>query len=174
MEGSGEKPGEEISPAGFFVSREVVHFREVQPSDIEPIMAIERASFSSPWSARFFLDELKSPYARSLLAEIDGAIIGYALYWMLPIDADVHNLAVHPAFRRRGIGRSLLEAVVAKAREQGLTRVTLEVRQSNQAAQRLYESLGFVAQGVRKGYYSDDGEDALVMALTLPDTLRRP
>jgi ribosomal-protein-alanine N-acetyltransferase len=83
------------------------------------------------------------------------------------MDADVHNLAVHPAWRRRGIGRSLLEAIISEARGLGLRRVTLEVRKSNQVAQRLYESLGFVAQAVRKGYYSDDGEDAVVMAVDL-------
>ena len=174
MGGSEEKPREETSPCGFFISPDVVRFRQIEPADIEAIMAIERASFSYPWSGRFFLEELKSPYARSLLAQVDGAIIAYTLYWFLPTDADIHNLAVHPAWRRRGIGGSLLGAIIKEAREHGLKRVTLEVRKSNQPAQRLYESRGFVAQAVRKAYYSDDGEDALVMVLTLAGDSSRP
>lgn len=167
MEGSGEKPREEPSTSGLFVAQGIVRFREIQPSDIDSLMAIERDSFASPWSARFFLEELKSPHARSLLAEIGGTVVGYVVYWLISMDIDIHNLAVHPTYRRRGIGRSLLETVIGEARGRGLTRVTLEVRKSNQAAQRLYQSLGFAAQAVRKGYYSDDGEDAVVMALVL-------
>ena len=83
----------------------------------------------------------------------------------MPGAVDIHNLAVHPELRRQGVGRSLLQGVIDETRERGLKRVTLEVRKSNAAAQRLYYSLGFVAQGVRKGYYSDNGEDALSMAL---------
>ena len=82
-------------------------------------------------------------------------------------EADVHNLAVHSEFRRQGIGRLLLQQVVIEARRQFLTRVMLEVRQSNIAAQKLYQSMGFVTSGIRKGYYSDDGEDAVAMTLEL-------
>jgi len=93
--------------------------------------------------------------------------VGYIIYWLLPREIDVHNLAVDPAYRRQGIGKTLLYAAIDEARRQRVSRVTLEVRKSNEAAQRLYQSLGFIAQGVRKGYYSDDGEDAVVMALEL-------
>ena len=95
----------------------------------------------------------------------DGKIVGYVVYWVLPGAVDIHNLAVHPSHRRDGVGRSLLQAVIRETRERGLKKVTLEVRKSNVVAQRLYQSLGFVAHGVRKGYYSDNGEDALSMAL---------
>ena len=130
-------------------------------------MEIERTSFAYPWSASFFLQELKVTCARSLLALVGEQPVGYVIYWLLPREVDIHNLAVHPAYRRRGIGTALLRAVIDEARRHGVTRVTLEVRKSNEAAQKLYLSLGFVAQGVRKGYYSDDGEDAVVMALEL-------
>jgi ribosomal-protein-alanine N-acetyltransferase len=105
--------------------------------------------------------------ARSILAEVDRKIIGYVLFWVLPGAIDIHNVAVHTAFRRRGIARLLLEQVITEAGTHCLPRVTLEVRQSNIPAQRLYESLGFVTTGVRRGYYSDDGEDALAMMLEL-------
>jgi [ribosomal protein S18]-alanine N-acetyltransferase len=136
-------------------------------ADLTDILAIERASFTFPWSASFFLQELKVDCARSHLAVIDGVAAGYVIYWLLPREIDIHNLAVAPAYRRRGIARALLQAVIVDARREKTTRITLEVRKSNDAAQRLYHSLGFMAKGVRKGYYSDDGEDALVMALEL-------
>lgn len=135
--------------------------------DLGDIIEIERVSFAYPWSSSFFLQELKVTCARSLLALVDERPVGYIIYWALPREIDIHNLAVHPACRRRGIGKALLEAVIDQARREDVTRVTLEVRKSNVVAQKLYHSLGFLAKGVRKGYYSDDGEDALVMALDL-------
>lgn len=131
------------------------------------VLAIERASFAFPWSASFFTQELKVDCARSHLAFVDGKAVGYVIYWFLSREIDIHNLAVAPAYRRRGIARALLETVIADGRREKATRVTLEVRKSNEAAQRLYHSLGFMAKGVRRGYYSDDGEDALIMALEL-------
>jgi [ribosomal protein S18]-alanine N-acetyltransferase len=136
-------------------------------ADIEKVIAIERSSFPFPWSTRFFLDELKVDCARSFLAEVDERIVGYVLFWILPEEVDIHNIAVHPDFRRQGIGRLLLEQVVAAARRLGRLRVTLDVRFSNAPAQNLYRKFGFVIRGLRKGYYSDNGEDALVMALEL-------
>lgn len=136
-------------------------------ADIENVIAIERASFQFPWSTRFFLDELQVDCARSILAEVEGRIVGYVLFWFLPEEVDIHNIAVHPDFRRQGIGRLLLEQVVDSARRQERLRVTLDVRFSNAPAQNLYRSFGFVIRGLRKGYYSDNGEDALVMALEL-------
>ena len=165
MEGLAEKPRGNGLPCGLFVSEGDVHFRQINPSDLEEIVTIERASFSYPWSARFFLQELKVPCARSLLAVREGKAVGYVIYWLLPSEVDIHNLAVHPTYRRQGVGRSLLQAVIDKARLHRSSRVTLEVRKSNEGAQRLYQSLGFVAQSIRKGYYSDDGEDALAMGL---------
>jgi len=136
-------------------------------ADMDEVMAIERTSYRFPWSAGFFLQELQVACARSVLAECDGRIVGYVLYWILPGALDVHNIAVHVDFRRRGIGRVLLDRVIDEARRQSAARVTLEVRRSNLTAQKLYESVGFVTSGVRKGYYSDDGEDALAMTLEL-------
>jgi len=160
-------PQERDSPCGFFFSRDALSFRPMVEADLDEVMAIERASFPYPWSARFFLQELQVQCARSILAEISGQIIAYVLFWILPGTIDIHNIAVHTGFRRRGIARLLLEQVISEARARGLHRVTLEVRQSNLPAQRLYESLGFVRTGIRSGYYSDNGEDALAMTLEL-------
>lgn len=137
------------------------------PADLNEVMAIERTSFRHPWSSNFFLEELQVSCARSILAQVDDRIVGYVLFWLLPEEIDVHNIAVHPGFRRQGIGQVLLRQVIEQAHRRDSSRVTLEVRVSNVAAQKLYESVGFVSQGLRKGYYSDDGEDALIMALQL-------
>jgi len=136
-------------------------------ADLDEVMAIERTSFRHPWSSRFFLEELQVACARSVLAEINGKIVGYVLFWLLPEEVDIHNIAVHTDFRRQGIGHVLLQQVAEQARSRNSTRITLEVRVSNLPAQNLYKSLGFVSKGLRKGYYSDDGEDALMMALEL-------
>ena len=136
-------------------------------ADLDEVMAIERASFAYPWSSRFFHQEFEVECARSILAEMNGKIVGYVLFWLLPETVDIHNLAVSGEYRRRGVGRILLHKVIVEALGQSSARVTLEVRKSNLAAQKLYESAGFVATGVRKAYYSDDGEDALTMALDL-------
>lgn len=154
-------------PASFFRSEFHLRFRQMSMSDVQDIMRIEKSSFAYPWSSRFFLQELSVPCSRSLLATANGTTVGYIIYWFLSADVDIHNLAVDPGFRRRGIGRSLLKSVIVEAKHHGSTRVTLEVRKSNEAAQRLYQSLGFAIQGVRRGYYSDDGEDALAMAFVL-------
>jgi ribosomal-protein-alanine N-acetyltransferase len=135
------------------------------PADLDEVMAIERTSFRYPWSSRFFLEELQVACARSVLAEIEGRIVGYVLFWLLPSEVDIHNIAVHIDFRRQGIGQALLQRVIEQTRNRESSLVTLEVRVSNTSAQRLYESMGFVAKGLRKRYYSDDGEDALIMTL---------
>jgi [ribosomal protein S18]-alanine N-acetyltransferase len=142
-------------------------FRPITLADIVDVMAIERSAYTYPWSERFFRQEMQVECARSFLAEVDGRIAGYILFWLASDEVDIHNVAVHKDFRRRGLGRSLLEKVVLEARRRRSSRVTLEVRKSNLPAQKLYESMGFAVTGVRKGYYSDDGEDALLMVLQL-------
>ena len=136
-------------------------------ADLDEVMEIERSAFVYPWSSRFFLQELEVECARSIVAQVDGRIIGYVLFWLLPDEIDIHNIAIHREFRRRGLGRFLLSQVIARAQRRLSARVTLEVRMSNRGARRLYESIGFVITGIRKGYYSDNGEDALAMGLNL-------
>jgi [ribosomal protein S18]-alanine N-acetyltransferase len=156
-----------MTSCGFFVFGQTVSFRPMVLADLAEVMAIERASFRHPWSSNFFLEEIQVACARSVLAQVSNKIAGYVLFWLLPEEIDIHNIAVHNGFRRQGIGRALLQRVIEQARRRDSLRVTLEVRVSNLAAQKLYESVGFVSQGLRKGYYSDDGEDALIMALEL-------
>ena len=154
---------------GFFVTAENIEFRPMTMADIDDVMVIERTSYRFPWSTGFFLQELQVACARSILVELHGRIVGYVLYWLLPGALDIHNIAVHVDFRRRGIARLLLGHILGHAKAQSVTRVMLEVRKSNLAAQKLYEAFGFSTTGVRKGYYSDDGEDALAMTMEITD-----
>ena len=136
-------------------------------ADLDEVMAIERSSFRFPWSLGFFRQELQVACARSILAELDRKIVGYVLYWVLPAAVDIHNIAVHTEYRRRGLARVLLSRIIDEAKRQSISRVLLEVRRSNVPAQKLYETMGFSTTGIRKGYYSDNGEDAFTMALEL-------
>lgn len=145
-----------------------LQFRPITLGDLNEVMAIEKSAYTFPWSTGFFRQELQTACARSILVESDGRIIAYVLFWVLPGAIDVHNIAVHPDYQRRGIARLLLDRVISEARRQSAIRVMLEVRQSNTAAQKLYESTGFAITGIRKAYYSDNGEDALAMTLELP------
>lgn len=152
---------------GFFVAAESIEFRPMTMADLDEVLVIERTSYRFPWSPGFFLQELQVACARSILAEVNGRIVGYVLYWVLPGALDIHNIAVHVDFRRQGVARLLLGRVLSQAKAQSATRVMLEVRKSNLLAQKLYESIGFLTTGIRKGYYSDDGEDALAMTLEM-------
>jgi ribosomal-protein-alanine N-acetyltransferase len=162
-----KEPQDDPATHGSFASDVALSFRPITLADIPAVMAIERTAYAYPWSERFFRQEMQVECARSYIAEIDGRIVGYILFWLLPDEVDIHNVAVHKDFRRRGLGRRLLERAVSEARGRGSSRITLEVRKSNLAAQKLYESMGFIVTGVRKGYYSDDGEDAFLMVLEI-------
>lgn len=144
-------------------ARGELYFRRMTVADLDDVMSIETAAFASPWSRQFFLEELQAACARSILCQRDGKPIGYVIYWELTGELDIHNVAVHPKYRRQGVARAMLSDIIQSAARRGFRRMTLEVRKSNDSAQNLYHSLGFVICGLRKGYYSDNGEDAWLM-----------
>jgi len=141
--------------------------RPMERRDLDEIAEMEKMCFSLPWTRTMFEDELFNPDAYYLVAETDGKTVGYIGFWKILDEGHITNIAVHPDFRRRGYGRELIAAMIGKAKELGITAVTLEVRISNKTAISLYESFGFLAAGVRKKYYSDNDEDALIMWLEL-------
>lgn len=162
-----EKPQELQDSCGFSVFNQQIALRPMTIADLDDVMAIERRVYHYPWSANFFLQELQVVCARSILAEISNTIIAYVLYWRLPGTLDIQNIAVDLPYQRRGVARRLLSQVILEAKKESIERITLEVRISNLAAQGLYRSLGFSTSGVRKAYYSDNGEDAFAMTLDL-------
>lgn len=136
--------------------------------DIDEILEIEKLSFPSPWSRRLFLDELANPNSHIVLARDDtDTILGFACFWIVADETHILNIAVHPKFRRQGVAKRLLTHVLEFAKDKGISYFALEVRNRNVAAIEFYKGFGFKAVGVRKGYYADTGEDAILMELEL-------
>ncbi len=137
-------------------------------TDVRSLSEIEKVSFPSPWSLWCFLAEYANSKSTILVAGPPPPdpwdTWGYVIYWVIADEMHILNLAVHPAQRRRGIARALLTAALTRSHEQGAAVVWLEVRPSNTAALALYHSFGFEEIGVRPGYYTDNGEDALILA----------
>ena len=138
--------------------------RPMAAEDLDAVMAVEQGSFHAPWSRSAFEEELTQNRLARYLVALDGeAIVGYAGTWLVINEAHVTNVAVHADRRRQGIGRVLMDALMQMAREEGMESMTLEVRVSNEAARALYQQLGFVSAGIRKNYYSETKEDALIL-----------
>lgn len=136
--------------------------------DLDEVLAIERASFSMPWSRGAFVYEMeRNQVARCFVVREEARVAGYVCLWEVADELHITNIAVHPDLRRRGIGRLLLGRMLDDARQRGLRLVVLEVRPSNVEALRLYEGFGFRVVDRRRGYYYDTGEDALVMEASL-------
>lgn len=143
--------------------------RLTAPGDIDAVLALDDLCFHRPWTRAEYERELADP-ARCFLyvAREHGATIAYCSFWRIFDEIHVNNFAVHPAARRRGVGRALLGHVLAEAAALGAPHATLEVRASNVAAIALYESAGFVRAGLRRGYYTHPVEDALVLWRRMP------
>ena len=140
----------------------------MRSADLDEVVAIERVSFTLPWSRGAFLYEMEqNRVARCWVMREDDRVAGYLCVWEIGDEVHVTNIAVHPVWRRRGIGRALLGGLVADAGQRGMRLIGLEVRPSNSEARTLYTSFGFQVVGRRKGYYYDTGEDALVMEARL-------
>lgn len=141
--------------------------RRMRLGDLDEVMRIEEASYQSPWSRGAFVREVQdNTTADYIVAEVPGyGIVGYCGMWLLLDEAHITNVAVHPDCRRRGVATELLRVAARRAVARGAVALTLEVRPSNDGARRLYARLGFVARGRRRHYYSDTGEDAIIMSL---------
>lgn len=137
--------------------------------DLEQVLAIERASFSMPWSRNLFLAEFRNPdVSLKLVARSPAAIdrvIGYIVCWVVADELHILDLATEIPFRRKGIARQLVLAALKEGKDRGVRRAFLEVRASNRAAQMLYGGLGFITSLVREGYYDLPVENAVVMSL---------
>lgn len=137
-------------------------------NDVDDILKIEHESFILPWSKEAFLNELTTnQYALYIGLEEDGKVIGYCGVWIVVDEAQITNVAILPEFRGRKLGEALMRQVMEIASERGARTMSLEVRVSNSIAQSLYRKLGFQNGGIRKNYYSDNQEDALVMWVNL-------
>lgn len=136
----------------------------MKSEDIDEVLEIEKLSFKTPWSRESFISEIeKNDLAQYIVVKVGNKVIGYAGMWFILDEAHITNIAIHPEYRDRGIGDKLIKMIIEMVRENGLKSITLEVRDSNQQAIYLYEKNGFTIEGVRKGYYFDTNDDALIM-----------
>ena len=148
-----------------------IRYRPMQVADVEQVYGIDVLSFALPWSERSYRYEItENPTSRTWVAEaVDSngqtQIVAMIIVWVILDEAHVATIAVHPDYRRRGIGQRLLAWALLDAADHGVIQVYLEVRSGNLAAQTIYERFGFAVTGVRPGYYRDNNEDALLMTL---------
>jgi tRNA threonylcarbamoyl adenosine modification protein YeaZ/ribosomal-protein-alanine acetyltransferase len=145
-----------------------VTLRPMEEGDLARIAEVEREVFSDPWPEAFFRSELAQPGVHARVAEFGDELAGYSMAWLGAGSGHLGNLAVVPGRRRRGIARRLLEDLLERARVEGADPLSLEVRASNFAAQGLYRAHGFRLAGLRRRYYRDTGEDALIMEWRAP------
>lgn len=142
-----------------------LRFESLKESHIEKILEIERASHTAPWSEASFRAELTHPQSIFVVLIGDGEVVGYGGAWILIDEIHITNVAVNPDLRGQGLGRKIVLELLARGAEKEAVCATLEVRAGNEPALGLYRSMGFVDAGLRKKYYPDNKEDAVVMWL---------
>ncbi|HMM05700.1 MAG TPA: tRNA (adenosine(37)-N6)-threonylcarbamoyltransferase complex dimerization subunit type 1 TsaB [Clostridiales bacterium] len=148
---------------------------EMKAADIEELLVLEKTAFPVPWTENMFKNELTNAYGHYWVLRSNQHVTAYGGFWLVCDECHITNIAVHEDFRRQGQGKAILEHLIQMAQLYGAHDITLEVRPSNEAALTLYKSHGFLQKGLRKHYYEDNGEDAIIMWLHLPDmTQKKP
>jgi ribosomal-protein-alanine N-acetyltransferase len=148
--------------------KEVVNIRWLVPADLPQVLAIEETSFEFPWSDEEFRRCLRQQNCIGLVAESNHRVLGYVFYEIDRTQFHVLNLAVHPEYRRRGVGKTLVQKLIGKLAPGGRTRIQLEVRETNLAAQLFFRSMGFRATAILRNFYEDTVEDAYLMQYVYP------
>ena len=139
--------------------------RNMIEADLDEVFNIEVETFSLPWTREDFFNALRDDNNQYYVSEIEGNIAGYCGYWGVVGEGYITNVAVKSEYRRRQVGKAMLSHMLLEGETRGITSFTLEVRQSNEPAIRLYEQLGFENEGIRKDFYSKPDEDAFIMWL---------
>ena len=138
--------------------------RQAEERDIMAIEGLEKVCFSDPWSYESLEhDILNNKLSFYIVAEVEGVVCGYVGIWNIVDEGHITNVAVSPDYRRKHIASNMLDVLIASCEEAGVERFTLEVRAGNEPAKALYAGKGFKEIGIRKGYYQDNGEDAIIM-----------
>jgi ribosomal-protein-alanine N-acetyltransferase len=146
-----------------------LRIREMEPGDLDGVLAIEKVSFPTPWPRKLFEEEMARGFSDALVAvPADGTgVLGYAICWTVADESHLLNIAVRPDARESGVGRALLVECMRRGARAGAESIHLEVRAGNLPAIRMYQREGFSFQGIRKGYYGDTGEDAILYSREL-------
>ncbi|MCK5058983.1 MAG: ribosomal protein S18-alanine N-acetyltransferase [Candidatus Aminicenantes bacterium] len=144
-----------------------IKLRKARIDDIEAINRIEQAQFSNPWKKHYFSAELFHDISYFYTAEDSGKILGYIIFWLIEETIELHNIAVHEDYTRRGIGSKMMDFLLEIAARKRVGEIFLEVRKSNRAAEKFYKKYRFEKIDCRKNYFNSPNEDALVYALYL-------
>ena len=142
-----------------------IDYKLMDSSHINGVFELSKICFNVTWSLDSITYEIENPLAKYVIAEdlSTKEVIGYAGVWIVAGEGDITNIAVNPSYRKKGIASNLLIKLLEVCKEHNCTDITLEVRTSNIAAQNLYKKFNFKEEGIRKKYYSDNGEDAIIM-----------
>ncbi|MFP4082619.1 MAG: ribosomal protein S18-alanine N-acetyltransferase [Candidatus Aminicenantes bacterium] len=149
----------------------------MEEKDLSSVCAIEKASFPNPWYKTTFIGEIHNrpiSFAYVIVHQRANIILGYVILWHIKEGFQISNIAIHPDFRRRGIGEAVMQEVMDRMRREEAKFVTLEVRLSNTAALNMYKKLGFEILGIRKNYYHHPREHALLMGRSLTEASSNP
>ena len=149
------------------IKSEDLQIKKMQSIHVEEIYKIEEEAFFTPWSKKSIISEVKNPIGRYIVIVYEEQVIAYGGFWLVLEDANINNIAVKEEYRGKGIAKILMNTLISMAKKEGAKNMYLEVRQSNINAQGLYRMLNFKMVGLRKGYYVDTNEDAIVMELNL-------
>lgn len=150
------------------MNKVMITIRKMENKDIDQVLKIEQESFATPWTRDAFVNEInENPYAHYFVVEDEQQVFGYCGLWLVIDDANITNIAILPKYRGYKLGDLLFKYVLEYAKQNSAIRLSLEVRVSNVVAQRLYRKYGLVPGGIRKNYYVDNQEDALVMWVNL-------
>lgn len=153
---------------------EKMTLRRMMLQDVDQVLEVEHRCFTSPWSRQAFVTELvDNRLAEYIVLEYENRVIGYVGVWLVIDEGHITNVAVDPTFRGKHLGEYLMRTVMDNCAARGMRRITLEVRLTNTVAQNLYEKLGFISVGKRRGYYTDNNEDAIIMWADLPSGTQR-
>lgn len=140
-----------------------INIREIQPQDVNAVTALEESCFSMPWKRHDFEEILTNPDRIYLVAECDEGIVGGCMLTMIAGEGDISNVAVSEVYRGQHIATSLMQKMLSYGEEKGICDFTLEVREQNHIALRLYEHVGFVSVGIRPNFYEKPKDNAVIM-----------
>ena len=138
--------------------------RDMKGADLEAIVSLEKNTFSDAWTTKSIEDTCNQPQAFIVVAELDDKMAGYCIVYFVLDEGEIARIAVDKDFRRQGVGRKLFQHVEKACEEKGITRLMLDVRESNESARKFYKSLGFEEDGVRKNFYEMPKENAILMS----------
>lgn len=143
-------------------------FRKMTEADIEEIARLEAQTFSDAWTVKGITETFQGNQSMITVAEEEGRVIGYCILYYVLDEGEIARIAVEKGMRRKGVGDRLLAAAISDGEKMGLTHLFLEVRESNESARRFYEKHGFLKDGIRKGFYENPREDAVLMSREIP------